>query len=50
MNKMEYTKSPPIVEQAQTWIWKEMVESQHHEQTQAVDTAQKVLFLFLLSL
>lgn len=30
---MEYTKSPPIVEEAQTWICNDMVESQHHEQT-----------------
>lgn len=42
---MVYTKSPPIVEQVQTWICKDMVESQN--QTQAFDTAQKVLFLFL---
>lgn len=41
---MEYTKSSPIVEQVQTWICKDMVESQHEKQTQAFDTAQKVLF------
>lgn len=46
---MEYTKSPPIVKQAQTWIGKDIVKSQHHQQTQAFDIAQKVLFLSLLS-